>query len=755
MHIDVKYSNASESMKKRKLTYFSCLVGVLYSVDLKGVVMRYIMVILVVVCFFGCENKGVQTTRIDSLESLKSFIKDGQEKGYFPKEILTGLPTFPKRLQPVDLENRTMLTWDMHARCEGSGKKIVLALDATNHSIVCDAGDVAYIAGDGDDWVDDAVDNDIFYMGKGDDTVHNSYGSDIFIFEENWGHDVIEFRPESVDTAQIKGYDGSYPWKYTSFIIFGKGIEREDIHWEGERLVHTKTGDSIKLSSREINILFANENSAKLKDKNFIPTKKVPQTIALEQIKGESLHIQNNTLFLANQGLLIIDVHDIKNPMLLSALHHLPGIATSVSIVGDIAYVTQAAPYFSEGAGGWVSIVDIKDLQNPTILSTLNFGNNIFSIATNGKYLYVADTNFSHKDQRALSIFDVSTPSEPKLVSKTKLHEYSRFMAYANGLLILSTFQDYVSIFDVENPKEPQKMAHTLAFDGRAVGLKMYHNTLLINQDKGALSLFEITKDKHIVPLCDAQTNPTNRYASNSPSAMTLHNGIIYKAQYQDGVSLIDMKNCQVLKTIPFDGVSIASVGVVGNTLIAMNKEKAFFHDLNAKQVSTKPSAQTDPYANLSKDQLQTLLYQAAQDDKANDVIALCKAGANPNFAGHERHTPVQISARLGKLNALKALLENGGRADGESMMFAALREQIEAMKLLEHYGGNIAQTDKDGCSTLHYIAQDGTVEMVRYLVEKGVPLNATCRGKESALKWANYGKNIEVIQYLESKGAR
>lgn len=716
--------------------------------------MHYIIFLILLLVLSGC-NTVTSPKQINSLESLKSFIKDGQKNGYFPKEILTGLPTFPKRLQPVDLENRTVMTWDMHSRCEGSGRKIVLALDATNHSIVCDAGDVAYIAGDGDDWVDDAVDNDIFYMGKGDDTVHNSYGSDIFIFEENWGHDVIECDSSEVDTTQIEGYDGSYPWKYTSFIIFGKGIERADIHWVEDSLVHAKTGDSIKLSSHNINILFANENNIKVEDKNFIPTKKVPKKISYEQIKGESLTIQNNTLFLANHGLMIIDVHDINNPLLLSELHHLPGTPTSVTVAGDIAYVTQAAPYFSEGAGGWVSIVDIKDLQNPRILSTLNFGNNIFNIALNGKYLYVADTNFSYKDKRALSIFDVSMPSEPKFLSKIPLKHYARFMAYVNELLFLSTFRDKVHVLDVKDPLEPKEFIYDFEFNGKVMAMKTLENKLIVNQDGGSVSIFETTKNRQIFHLCDVKTELTNRYASNSASSLAIKNNLLYKAQHQDGVSIIDINNCSLEKSIPFSNTSITSVGIIDNTIVAMNKEKAFLYEPNAPQKQALASKPADPYANLSKDQLQTLLYQAAQDDKADEVIALCKAGANPNFAGHERHTPVQISARLGKLKALEALLKNGAKADGEAMMYAALREQIEAMKLLEKYGGNIAQTDKDGCTTLHYIAQDGTVEMVRYLVEKGVPINAPCRGKESALKWANYGKNIEVIQYLESKGAR
>ncbi|RLA72149.1 MAG: hypothetical protein DRG30_07670 [Epsilonproteobacteria bacterium] len=44
---------------------------------------------------------------------------------------------------------------------------------------------------------------------------------------------------------------------------------------------------------------------------------------------------------------------------------------------------------------------------------------------------------------------------------------------------------------------------------------------------------------------------------------------------------------------------------------------------------------------------------------------------------------------------------------------------------------------------------------MIKYLVEKGVPINATCRGGETALKWANYGKNREIIDYFKSIGAK
>jgi ankyrin repeat protein len=84
-------------------------------------------------------------------------------------------------------------------------------------------------------------------------------------------------------------------------------------------------------------------------------------------------------------------------------------------------------------------------------------------------------------------------------------------------------------------------------------------------------------------------------------------------------------------------------------------------------------------------------------------------------------------------------------------MMRAALNEEIHAMKILKQYGGDIAQTDSDGCTTLHYMAQDGNLEMVKYLISQGAPVGAQCRGGQTALKWAYFGENKEVIEYLES----
>lgn len=223
-------------------------------------------------------------------------------------------------------------------------------------------------------------------------------------------------------------------------------------------------------------------------------------------------------------------------------------------------------------------------------------------------------------------------------------------------------------------------------------------------------------------------------------------------------VDVADIRKPRVLQSLEFDN-NIYSVAVNRRVEHIFKGLQQILPQLEVRKQSSSPAKESDaiPQAKaapkkLSKEQLQTLLYKAASDNDAQQVKSLCEQGADPNSPGHEKWTPVEISAMLGKLEALKMLLENGGNPnnrDGHVMISAALNEEFEAMKLLQQYGGNIAQTDSDGCTTLHYLAAGGTLEMVQYLVDNGVPVEAKCRKGETALDWARQKNDEPVIRYL------
>ncbi len=692
---------------------------------------------------------------INSVASLKAFIKDGQKNNYFPKTILLNTFSQKNKLIQVDIDFRTVIHWNINSRCPDHEDEIILALGNKNHSIVCNAGDTAGILGTGDNWVEDATGNDIYYPGKGNDTLDTGSGNDILIFDSHWGHDKVTLHSHKVNRDSILGYDGSYPWEYSDFIIFGQEVKREDIVWQGKKLYHLKTGDSIELNTKEVNILFASDPDNNL---NSVPTQEL---IALEDLKSESIFVKDNYLYLAkgNEGLYIVDVKDSSNPVVISKLI-LPGRARDVSIENNIAYIAQA-DYYLEGKKGWVSIVDIKDKTSPKLLKTLKFGSAIHSLAVNESVLYIPDTHGIKEDKRALHIYDVSKPAEPYLISTTKQKDFMRMMVYLDKKLYFSDARR-LKILDVSNPKIPKIVTNTALHNQKVYSIRVKDDFLVYTHHDHGMSVYHLEKDHTLQNICELKTVKKSKlHEFIHRNTLVIEDDLIYRAEGPKGVSVSSISECKVVNVLPSETKPWTTALIkMDNKLVSFttgNRGKVY--DLKEDMVhieqqlsSVKKKTSNIVVSNkLSKDQLQTLLYKTVMKNDPEEVKRLCNLGANPNVSGHERYTPVEIAARVGKVMALEALLECGGKPTKKSMFLAALTEQNEAMKVLVKYGVPVTIRDKDDCTTLHFIAQDGSLDMVKYLIEKGVPYNATCRNLESPLTWANYGSNCSVIEYLES----
>ncbi len=147
-----------------------------------------------------------------------------------------------------------------------------------------------------------------------------------------------------------------------------------------------------------------------------------------------------------------------------------------------------------------------------------------------------------------------------------------------------------------------------------------------------------------------------------------------------------------------------------------------------------------------------SLFFAAYQDNYDLAALLLANGGT---FAAGENSGALKMAARLGNLKALQAFVDSGQARQSQinqAILYGALTEQIDVVKYL--VGVDINQGDSDGCTALHYLSQDGTVDMVKYMVNNGALINATCRGAETPLKWAHYGDNTQVTEYLVSVGA-
>lgn len=148
-------------------------------------------------------------------------------------------------------------------------------------------------------------------------------------------------------------------------------------------------------------------------------------------------------------------------------------------------------------------------------------------------------------------------------------------------------------------------------------------------------------------------------------------------------------------------------------------------------------------------------LFQAAYRDDAALARMLVDAGAS--FAQGENAEAIGMAARLGNLQALKGFVESGKAPPeqvSQSILRAALTEKFDVVQYLVGQGVDINQGDRDGCIPLHSLAQDGSVEMIAWMLEHGADINRTCRGRQTPLRWAEYGDNRAVIDYLVARGA-
>ncbi|WP_444898819.1 ankyrin repeat domain-containing protein [Microbulbifer sp. VAAC004] len=148
-------------------------------------------------------------------------------------------------------------------------------------------------------------------------------------------------------------------------------------------------------------------------------------------------------------------------------------------------------------------------------------------------------------------------------------------------------------------------------------------------------------------------------------------------------------------------------------------------------------------------------LFRSIYKDNYDFVKLIIDKG--PKFDSSEYKEALYVAARIGHLNAIKAIIESNKapqKAIDNAILGGAITEEIEVVKYFVAQGVDINYLAKDKCTSLHYLAQDGTVQMIEFMIDSGAHVNAECRGRETPLKWAYYGKNTEVIKYLTENGA-
>jgi len=151
-------------------------------------------------------------------------------------------------------------------------------------------------------------------------------------------------------------------------------------------------------------------------------------------------------------------------------------------------------------------------------------------------------------------------------------------------------------------------------------------------------------------------------------------------------------------------------------------------------------------------------LFAAIEHGSRNDVERLLKAGASVNAVDADGVPAVMAATLFTDADTVELLLSRGadpnraGPGGATALMWAA--PDVEKMRRLIDHGANVnARSETDRTALLVAASYPGTVNALRLLIERGADLRAEDRGGSTALALAVRSSSVEVVHWLVGKG--
>ena len=159
---------------------------------------------------------------------------------------------------------------------------------------------------------------------------------------------------------------------------------------------------------------------------------------------------------------------------------------------------------------------------------------------------------------------------------------------------------------------------------------------------------------------------------------------------------------------------------------------------------------------------------EAAYNGNIDDVMYLLERGIDINIY-HKGRTALFEAAINGKTEVLKLLIQKGADTNAKDQEGLATALYMVAMnnrggyektneiiKLLVEGGANTDLVSTySNITPLMWLASNGNIEGVKYIVEKGADINIRDEDGKIALDYAEKGKHSEIIEYLKEKGQK
>ncbi|CAH1800156.1 unnamed protein product [Owenia fusiformis] len=171
---------------------------------------------------------------------------------------------------------------------------------------------------------------------------------------------------------------------------------------------------------------------------------------------------------------------------------------------------------------------------------------------------------------------------------------------------------------------------------------------------------------------------------------------------------------------------------------------------------------QFDDWEEPTKEQLSHALLQAVKSNNEQYVQLLVEMGADTNYEGPNRTTPLMCAIRDAEANVdlVNILLSAGCDLNKKSKLGdTALHEAVKArsrecVEILLSAGADVNIQTFDGITPLHMAAEDGQLRIIKQFIQAGCDVNLKSHNGASALHFAAVYDHMSCVNELLQNGA-
>jgi len=302
-----------------------------------------------------------------------------------------------------------------------------------------------------------------------------------------------------------------------------------------------------------------------------------------------------------------VDITDPYNPFEVGRIPGTPSTWRDLKYWGEHVYIGTEA---DDG----VKVVDVSNLDNPTLVYTIEDVDNTHNIHIYEGYLYIVGA-----DEHDIWIYDLSNPALPSYVGAWDgeyIHDLEVYNDKAYAMAIYSSTAYIVDVSDKSNPVTLTSWQYPGSAHDCAITEDERYLITADEMEGGYIRIWDIENYDNIIELGSFITNPLH-----SVHNIYIKDGLLYASWYADGTRVFDISDPNNIVEIAFYDTSEIEGLYVGNwgVYVYLPSNNIILSDMETGLYITKLGGITINHTPLDDLSLEDSINIVAQTESLGD----------------------------------------------------------------------------------------------------------------------------------------